>query len=50
MTTKNYISPEIDIFKFAAEAGFQDSTIANGTGTSAFTTNNSDNDADAWEE
>ncbi|GEM_PF-5623958 len=49
MTTKNYISPEIDIFKFAAEAGFQDSTIASGTGTSAFTTNNSDNDADAWE-
>lgn len=49
MITKNYISPDVDIFKFAAEAGFQDSTITSGTGTSSFTTNDSDNDADAWE-
>lgn len=49
MITKNYISPDVDIFKFAAEAGFQDSTVSENAGTSDFTTNNSDNDTGAWE-
>ncbi len=48
MITKNYISPEVDIFKFAAEAGFQSSTIAEGTGTTSFTDGNSGDSSD-WE-
>lgn len=47
MTTKNYISPEIDIFKFAAEAGFLDSTVSEDS-TSKFNYNDSDDNTSAW--
>ena len=47
MTTKNYISPEIDIFKFAAEAGFLDSTVSEDS-TSKFNDNDSDDNTSAW--
>lgn len=36
MITKTYESPEMDIFYFAAEAGFVDSKEANDVGTSDF--------------
>lgn len=47
MITKNYISPDVDIFKFAAEAGFLDSTVSEDS-TSKFNYNDSDDNTSAW--
>lgn len=47
MITKNYICPEVDVFNFAAEAGFQVSTVSEDS-TSKFSFNDSDDDTGTW--
>lgn len=48
MLTKFYEKPEVDIFNFTVEAGFQDSKVAGGTGTTDFGQANLGGDED-WE-
>lgn len=46
MITKTYESPEMDIFYFAAEAGFVDSKEIDGGTTEGFGTGDSGNEND----